>query len=135
MGKILVVFATIFAVIGTGVYLYYNENPTNKERRLRRIKNNIHSLKTTNKCLSILDCKMVILPTQDCIPIDYMISYTKKDKNTPEIIQLISKYKSLYREVHGRKQNYDCARYNKPKLRCLKGECKINAKSTYIEGN
>ncbi|MEE6250449.1 MAG: hypothetical protein VX583_08600 [Bdellovibrionota bacterium] len=78
---------------------------------------------------------MEILKTQECVPVDWIVGYSRRDENAEEIEKLIRLYDSLYDRRYGKDYNKECARANAPKLRCLKGKCVVRIYQGQILSN
>ena len=78
---------------------------------------------------------MVILKTQECIPVDWIVSYSTRSDDVEAITDLIEDYNEFYERRHGNKFNRECVRANNPKLRCLKGQCIVKIYQGQILNN
>lgn len=124
--SIAVVLTSIFIVVCISLWWFIQYHPTSLDKQLHFTKRDIIKLRSEDSaCYSNYDCKMVILPTQECIPVDWIISYSKRVDNVSEIQSLIAKYRNLYDRRWGNDINKKCARANKPKSRCLRGKCVV----------
>lgn len=120
------VLTVIFLIACASLWWFVEYHPVSLDKQLHYAKRDMIKLKSkSSTCYSNYDCKMVILPTQECIPVDWIISYSKKDDDVAKMSSLISKYKKIYKRRYGNDVNKKCARANKPKSRCLKGQCVV----------
>lgn len=124
---ILIGIAILCTLIATSLWFYYHHHPTALGRRLHKAKLKMIKEVTKNppECRSQYDCKMEVMPTQECIPVDWIISYSKRNNDVASMIESINEYKTLYRQIYGNNINKQCARANNPKSRCLKGRCVV----------
>ncbi|MAF90884.1 MAG: hypothetical protein CL674_06380 [Bdellovibrionaceae bacterium] len=133
---VITIITLILVLSGIALYFYYRNHPRSLDRRLHFAKRDIQKLKSTEaKCFSVGDCRMEILKTQECVPVDWIVGYSRRDENAEEIEKLIRLYDSLYDRRYGKDYNKECARANAPKLRCLKGKCVVRIYQGQILSN
>ncbi|MEC9282720.1 MAG: hypothetical protein VX642_08400 [Bdellovibrionota bacterium] len=133
---IITVISILLVAFGIALYFYYEHSPTYLKNRLHYAKRDIQKLRDPEaKCFSVGDCRMEILKTQECIPVDWIIAYSKRDENMSKIEEQIRLYNGLYDRKYGKDYNKECARANNPKLRCLKGKCVVRIYQGQILSN
>lgn len=121
-----IVLGIIVTAIATSLWWFVQYHPSSLEKRMHFAKRDIVKLRSKEQsCYSTFDCKMIVLPTQECIPIDWIVSFSKRTDDEEAIMELVELYKELYRRRYGRDENLKCKRYNNPTNRCLEGRCVV----------